>query len=257
MDIYSRSVGYGAVLLLNSSPNTDGVIPEGDVKVYREFGETIEKQFGHPVAVLENKTGTTIEMDLPAGARVNCSDLWEDYRQGHRIRAYVVEGLVDGQWIELRKGTAVGRRKLDFFEESRAAKVRVRVTESVGTPLIRRWAMHVTDKTLFQGNRRPETWERVTTLTLKPGRQTIDVDLSKQVTVARQYEILFEGIRVEGVSPLFENKVGDSHFLEKIGWKGKYRLNRTQAVAEGSATGIRLTVTPKKDTVLKVSVCPK
>jgi alpha-L-fucosidase len=257
MNIFTRSAGYGSVLLLNSSPNTNGVIPEGDVKCYREFGAMIDKQFGHPVAVVENKTGNTIELEIPAGKTVTCSDLWEDYRQGHRIRAYVIEGQVDGKWSELRQGTAVGRRKLDFFEESRAAKVRVRVTESVGIPLIRRWAVHLTDRELFQGNSRPETWELAATINVKAGTQTVDVDLSKQVTTPRQYEIRVEGAGVKSAIPLFENQVGEQWFLEKIGWKGKFNLNRTQAVDKGSTTGIRLTFKTQKDVVVRVFVCPR
>ena len=34
MDIYYKSVGRGGVLLLNSTPNTNGLIPEGDLKLY-------------------------------------------------------------------------------------------------------------------------------------------------------------------------------------------------------------------------------
>lgn len=49
MDIYYESVGRGGVLLLNSTPDTTGLIPESHVEVYRKFGEEIEKRFSTPL----------------------------------------------------------------------------------------------------------------------------------------------------------------------------------------------------------------
>ena len=66
MDLYVRSVGHGSVLLINSTPRTDGLIPEGDVQRYREFGEAIEKSFGHPLATAEAVKGLSAELDLAA-----------------------------------------------------------------------------------------------------------------------------------------------------------------------------------------------
>jgi len=37
--LYYHSVGRGMTFLLNSTPNTDGLIPEADVALYKKFGE--------------------------------------------------------------------------------------------------------------------------------------------------------------------------------------------------------------------------
>ena len=48
MNIYYKAVGRGGVMLLNSSPNTDGLITEDDVQRYRDLGAEIEPSFRPP-----------------------------------------------------------------------------------------------------------------------------------------------------------------------------------------------------------------
>lgn len=47
----------------------------------------------------------------------------EDYREGHHIRQYVIEGWNGAQWRPLAGGTSVGRMKIDGFEETTVSKV--------------------------------------------------------------------------------------------------------------------------------------
>jgi alpha-L-fucosidase len=143
------------VLLLNSTPNTDGRIPEDDKARYRELGEAIERNFTHPLAVATNVSAKGVELDLGGTKQINCADLWEEYRIGHRIRAYVVEGHVNGVWVKLAQGTAVGRRKLDLFAPVTADRVRVRVTQAIEAPIIRRFQVHQVDAELVKVNAPP------------------------------------------------------------------------------------------------------
>ncbi len=145
---YVQSAGRGSVLLLNCTPNTSGEVPTEDQSRYRELGEAIEHNFGHPVAAVKNVTGELVELDLGGPRQINCADLWEDYQLGHRIRAYVIEGRAGDTWIPLSTGTAVGRRKLDFFASVTVDRVRVRVTRSVGTSTLRLLQVHAVDESL-------------------------------------------------------------------------------------------------------------
>ena len=47
LHLFVKSVGNGSLLLLDSSPNTTGLLPEDDVKHCAEFGEAIERNFCH------------------------------------------------------------------------------------------------------------------------------------------------------------------------------------------------------------------
>ena len=141
MDIYYKSAGRGGVLLLNSTPNTNGLIPNGDLKLYEAFGQEIERRFSRPVAEVKDQRGSIVELVLPRPVLVNHAVIMEDYREGERIREYVVEGFSDGQWRELKKGTSVGRKKIDLFRPVQVSRVRLRVTRSAAEPLMRSFAV--------------------------------------------------------------------------------------------------------------------
>jgi alpha-L-fucosidase len=137
MDVYCKSAGRGGVLLLNSTPNSSGLIPDGDLKLYEAFGKEIERRFSRPVAEVKDQRGAGVELALPRPTLINHIVLMEDYREGERIREYVVEGLSDGQWKELSQGTSVGRRKIDRFRPAQVGRVRLRVTRFAAEPIIR------------------------------------------------------------------------------------------------------------------------
>lgn len=141
MDVYYHSVGHGGVLLLNSTPNTSGLIPEGDMQLYAAFGREIERRLGHPIKEVNDQRGSTVELALPESTLVNQVVIMEDYREGERIREYVVEGLSEGEWRELKQGTSVGRKKIDLFRPTQVSRVRLRVTKYAAEPLIRSFAI--------------------------------------------------------------------------------------------------------------------
>ena len=55
MTMYYESVGRNCNLLLNSNPNTDGLIPDLDMQRYREFGSEIKRRFGKSIAETERQ----------------------------------------------------------------------------------------------------------------------------------------------------------------------------------------------------------
>jgi alpha-L-fucosidase len=142
MDCYEKSVGRNSFLILNCAPMPDGSIHPDDIKRYREFGEEIDRRFGHPVSLTEQVPGNIIMLNLGGMKNIGYTDLWEDYRYGQRIREYVIEGYDGNNWIELARGTSVGHRKIDPVGAKSVTEVRVRITKSVGTPLIRRFQVH-------------------------------------------------------------------------------------------------------------------
>ncbi len=146
MDNYINSVGRNSFLILNCAPQADGSVHPDDMKRYGEFGEEIQRRFGHPLGVIERVPGHEAVLDLGGKKEIGYTDLWEDYRYGHRIREYVIEGFDGRLWFELSKGTAVGHRKIDPCPAASVSTVRVRVTKSVGTPLIRKLQVHASLK---------------------------------------------------------------------------------------------------------------
>ncbi len=143
MDCYYKSVGRGAVLLLNSCPGPDGLIPEGDMAVYDAFGKEIARRFAKPLAETSGR-GRTVELDLGRPTSVNHVIAMEDIVHGERVRAYRIEGLGgDGRWTTLFDGgLSIGHKKIDRFPPATVSRVRLSVTQSADTPLIRRLAAY-------------------------------------------------------------------------------------------------------------------
>ncbi len=139
MEMYDRSVGHGAVLLLNLTPDRSGAIPEADAARAAEFGAEIRRQYGSPLAVTHG-SGFDLALTLPSAAAVDSVVLMEDLSNGERVRRYVVEARLDNIWAEVATGTAIGHKKIDHFAPVRTNTLRLRVLESVGDPLIRSFA---------------------------------------------------------------------------------------------------------------------
>ena len=140
MDMYYRSVGHGAALLLNQTPDRTGLIPEADAQRAAEFGAEIQRRLGTPRAETRG-TGAQLTLRLATPSAIDHIVAMEDLREGERVRSYVVEGLVDGKWQQLASGTAIGHKKIDRVAPVAATELRLRVLESVGTPRIRRFAV--------------------------------------------------------------------------------------------------------------------
>lgn len=136
MDMYYGSVGRGAVLLLNQAPHPGGHILPEDMARMKAFGEEIRARFGNPLATTGG-WGHSLELALPEGSQVDHVILMEDIRFGERVRAYRVEALVAGDWVQVSSGIAIGHKKIDAFPAVTADRLRFTARESVGRPALR------------------------------------------------------------------------------------------------------------------------
>jgi alpha-L-fucosidase len=141
MEMYYRSVGHGAVLLLNNTPDPSGLIPEADARRSAEFGAEIRRRFGKSIAETRGE-GSVVELDLAGPTTINHVITMEEIAHGERVREYVVEGFAGGAWKELCRGTAVGHKKIDRFEAAEVAKIRFRALQAAAEPKIRKLAAY-------------------------------------------------------------------------------------------------------------------
>jgi alpha-L-fucosidase len=145
VDMYCRSVGHGAVLLLNQTPDPTGRIPASDVERGGAFGAEIQRRFGHALTETAGRD-PLLTLKLRPAAKIGCCLIQEELAQGERVREYVIEGLVGDQWTELARGTAIGHKKIDRVTPVEVAVVRLRVLRASATPLIRRFAVFGTPR---------------------------------------------------------------------------------------------------------------
>jgi len=71
----------------------------------------------------------------------------EDILQGERILAHVIEGRSNGEWTTLCEGTAIGHKKIDRIKPTDVDAVRLRVTQSAASPVVRKLAAYRADAT--------------------------------------------------------------------------------------------------------------
>lgn len=193
MECYYKSVGYGSVFLLNSTPDTTGLIPDDDRQLYKAFGEEINRRFGSPVAELIDAKGYEIFLDLPERTRINHLITMEDYRWGQRIRAYSIEGYRKGKWIKLCEGQSVGRKKIDYFPGIEVSGIRLTITEAVGEPLIRSIAAYYVRDFTAPPKRSISVWSEWQNLMEyqinKDGVLKFEIDLSGKIKLPGQYSL--------------------------------------------------------------------
>jgi alpha-L-fucosidase len=203
MEMYYRSVGNGAVLLLNHTPDRTGAIPAADVERGAEFGREVARRFGDSASLAYyDGPGDNVELHFDEPTEVDHVIAMEDIADGERVRAYTIEGLSNGVWTTLASGTAIGHKKIDRFPATTVESIRFRVLQSVGLPTFRQIAAYATGvpytdvaatsatsvqvgewgSEIFYGS--PST---------KP--QTLDFDITGACPDAREYEVAFVGTR--------------------------------------------------------------
>jgi alpha-L-fucosidase len=189
LEVYYRSVGRGAQLLLNVPPNRNGHIADEDFARAKEFGAEIRRRFG--VAEVETAgRGESLVLEFAKPARVDHVVLEEDCSFGQRVRAFHVEAHSAGQWLALGTGTSIGHKRILPVAAHVCSAIRLVVTESQGEPRIRRLAA------FNAGASPPSGWDGTTPLWAPDtvGKWTdfhFQVDLSKHVSAATQYRLRF------------------------------------------------------------------
>jgi alpha-L-fucosidase len=141
LEIHRRSVGRNSVLLLNVPPDQRGLIHENDVRRLAELGQELRRRYTRSVAQNSGK-GTIVELKLRQPTTLDCAILMEDIREGERVKGFVLEGLVNGEWKQLAAGPLIGHKRIIELAPLEVRAVRVRVTAATATPLIRKLAVY-------------------------------------------------------------------------------------------------------------------
>lgn len=142
MNIYYKSVGRGALLLLNSTPDTSGLIPQSHVKAYANFGNEIKRRFEIPVARTSG-TGAILEINFSKPDEINHAILQEDLLFGQRVLAFQIEGMnSENKWQKVYSGTSIGSKKICYFNPVTVKKIRVSCTNTKADPHLSDFAVY-------------------------------------------------------------------------------------------------------------------
>ena len=169
IDLYYKSAGRGANLLLNVPPNREGLLGREDVASLKGFGDYRRATFaknllaggkasasnvrakdrGYGAAnLIDGRTGsywatddgtTTAEatVDLPRPATFDAIRVKEAIQFGQRVDAIAVDQWNAGTWEPVATASSVGPRRLIRLEHPvTAQRVRLRVTQASASPAI-------------------------------------------------------------------------------------------------------------------------
>ncbi len=167
-ELYLKSVGRGASLLLNVPPDRRGQIHGADEASLRAFGELLQETFGQsltggahvtasrlrggarwfdPGLVVDGDTSTywttddgickaQLILELPGPRTFNIVSLREYLPLGQRVDEWAVDAFLDGYWHEIAQGESIGSRRLVRVEEVTTDRVRVRIEQARACPAI-------------------------------------------------------------------------------------------------------------------------
>jgi alpha-L-fucosidase len=152
LEVYYRSVGRGAQLLLNIPPNREGHIAEEDFARAKEFGTEIRRRFSISEAETAG-SGNSLNLNFRKPVNVDHVILQEDCRLGQRVRGFRLEGRCEGRWVGLYTGSSIGHKRIVPVAPRVCSALRLIVTETQGEPHIRRLVAFDT------GAAPPQSWD--------------------------------------------------------------------------------------------------
>lgn len=165
-EIYERSVGHGANLLLNIPPDSTGQIHSEDIHRLYDFRRLVKLTYDKNLAA-KAKVETSSAFDADHGGSAltdgNAKTYWapaeadgmpsvtldlgkptildriqlrEPVALGQRIAKFSIEIELGGQWQEVANGTTVGVRRIVPIAPVQTSRIRVRLLNSLAPPLL-------------------------------------------------------------------------------------------------------------------------
>jgi alpha-L-fucosidase len=165
LDIYNKTVGRGAQLMLGIAPDSTGRLPDSDATRLREFGEAIQRIYGpehnltrqaahstsNPAdAAVDNDPATfwsaperhaTLELHFEKPITFDRAVTMEWLNEGQRVEEYSIEAFQNGAWKTLAHAQAIGHKKIDIFPPVTTQRVRLNLLSTVGSAGIREFQL--------------------------------------------------------------------------------------------------------------------
>ena len=177
-ELYLKSVGRGANLLLNVPPDRRGLINEHDSAALMGFRKLREASFGenlvkgavstlnvesvaHPAAGLADNSSTTfvtipdvdataLNITFKTSKTINCIVLQEPIQLGQRVKSFNIILKKDGKELQTISGTTIGKKRILTFPATEVDGFSVEITGTKTTPLISEVGAYHIDESLIE-----------------------------------------------------------------------------------------------------------
>lgn len=163
LDIYTKTVGRGAQLMLGLAPDDTGQLPAADVKRLQEFGTALHRIYGHNLAAehghaagveaseaIDNNPDTfwvappfhgTIEVRFDKPITFDRALTMERLNDGQHVEEYAIEAWSNDAWLPLARAHAIGHKKIDIFPACTTQRVRLNLISTSGAAAIREFQL--------------------------------------------------------------------------------------------------------------------
>ncbi len=168
LEIYFKSVGRGATMLLNIPPDRRGQIHAPDIASLLGFASRRNAIFAVDLArqahltasnvrgqdrqyraenVIDEKrdtywstddavTNAELILDFPLPVTFNVARIREYLPLGQRVEGYAIDAWLAGQWKEFASGESIGNCRLARGADATTSRVRLRITKAAVCPAI-------------------------------------------------------------------------------------------------------------------------
>ena len=144
LDIYYKSVGRNANLLLNFPVNKDGVIPTEDVNRINEFKKYLDTTFTSGFFKDKNTSwvnvnnGKSKEYKLSSSKQINVLVIQEDISKGQRVESFSIQyyNSADSTWKDVtlaqisKKTETIGYKRIIKFDTVTTDKIKITINET-------------------------------------------------------------------------------------------------------------------------------
>lgn len=147
MKAYDNSIGVGANILINLTPDRTGRIPDAEVQRVADFGNAVRQQFAKPLG----HTNSGLGWPEPGMLRVAWNQpapqlrvvIEEDIAFGQHILQYAIDAKVAGQWKVVAEGSSIGRKRIHRLDPAIASQeMRLRILKADAVPIVREFAVY-------------------------------------------------------------------------------------------------------------------
>ncbi|MBI1807518.1 MAG: alpha-L-fucosidase, partial [Ignavibacteria bacterium] len=175
VDLYYKSVGRNAVLLLNMPPDPNGRINENDIRTLKEFRAILDETFKvnlasggkatasnyhanySPDNILDNdvksfwaadndKRNATLEIILNGRKEFDRIMIQEPIQLGQRISSFEIQIFKNDTWETVAQGTTIGYKRILRISPAQTDKIKIVIKESNNSPAISNIALFKASK---------------------------------------------------------------------------------------------------------------
>jgi alpha-L-fucosidase len=166
LDIYYKSVGRNANLLLNLPVDRRGLVHENDVKALMELRKTLDETFDNNLALGKGVTASnnrgnrykaanlldgdpstywatedgvvesSVEIDFRSEITFNRLVLQEYIQLGQRIKAFRVEAMTEEGYTTIAEETTIGYKRILRLPDTTTDKLKVTILDAKAVPVL-------------------------------------------------------------------------------------------------------------------------